>query len=62
MRTTIEIDDRLMAEALRLSGARTKREVVDLALRTLVRHCRQEKLRGLRGLGWKGDLAAMRFD
>jgi Arc/MetJ family transcription regulator len=36
MRTNIEIDDTLMAEALKASGARTKREAVELALRTLL--------------------------
>jgi Arc/MetJ family transcription regulator len=62
MRTNIEIDDRLMAEALKISGARTKRQAVDLALQTLVRLGRQERLRGLRGMGWQGDLEAMRLD
>ncbi len=37
MRTNIEIDDRLMARALRVSGLNTKRAVVEEALRTLVR-------------------------
>jgi Arc/MetJ family transcription regulator len=62
MRTNIVIDDELMDEALRLSGARTKREAIDLALRTLIRLRRQEGLRALRGIGWKGDLEAMRLD
>lgn len=63
MRTNIVIDDALMAEALATSGARTKREAVDLALRTLVRLHRQERLRRLRGaLPWEGDLGALRTD
>ena len=35
-RTNIVIDDALVEKAMRLTGARTKREVVDLALRRLV--------------------------
>jgi Arc/MetJ family transcription regulator len=62
MRTNIEIDDGLMDEALRASGARTKREAVELGLNTLVRLKRQEQLRRLRGAGWDGDLDAMRRD
>ncbi len=63
MRTNIEIDDRLMAEALKLSGARTKREAVDLALQALVRLERQAEIRKFRGkLMWEGDLDAMRTD
>ncbi|NGP52001.1 type II toxin-antitoxin system VapB family antitoxin [Thioalkalivibrio sp. XN8] len=63
MRTNIVIDDKLMAEALRVSGARSKREVVELGLKTLVQLKRQERIRGLRGkLRWTGDLEAMRTD
>jgi Arc/MetJ family transcription regulator len=63
MRTNIVIDDKLMAEALQVSGARSKREVVELGLKTLVQLKRQERIRGLRGkLRWTGDLEAMRND
>jgi Arc/MetJ family transcription regulator len=62
MRTNIEIDDVLMAEALGLSGARTKREAVEMALRMLVDIKRQGELRKLWGIGWEGDLEAMRRD
>jgi Arc/MetJ family transcription regulator len=63
MRTNIVIDDSLMAEALRVTGARSKREVVELGLKTLVQLKRQERIRGLRGkLRWAGDLEAMRTD
>jgi Arc/MetJ family transcription regulator len=63
MRTHIDIDEQLLEEAMRLSGARTKREVVALALQTLVRLRQQEGLRKLRGkLDWQGDLDAMRID
>ena len=63
MRTNIVIDDNLMAEALKVTGARSKREVVELGLKTLVQLKRQERIRGLRGkLRWSGDLEAMRTD
>ena len=63
MRTNIVIDDALMAEAMAATGARTKREVVETGLRTLLRLERQGRARGLRGaLDWLGDLEAMRTD
>ncbi|HWS75151.1 MAG TPA: type II toxin-antitoxin system VapB family antitoxin [Quisquiliibacterium sp.] len=63
MRTNIEIDDQLMKDALRLTGAKTKREAVEMGLRTLLRLRRQEELRRLKGkLHWEGDLGAMRLD
>lgn len=63
MRTNIEIDDRLMSDALRLTGAKTKKEAVEMGLRTLLRLQQQAQLRQLRGkLQWEGDLEAMRAD
>ncbi|HZR02165.1 MAG TPA: type II toxin-antitoxin system VapB family antitoxin [Burkholderiales bacterium] len=63
MRTNIEIDDKLMKEALRATGAKTKREAVELGLRTLIELRRQEQARRLRGkINWVGDLDAMRTD
>ncbi len=63
MRTNIEIHDTLMAEALKASGARTKREAVELALRTLLQLQRQADASCLRGkVKWEGDLDAMRLD
>jgi Arc/MetJ family transcription regulator len=63
MRTNIVIDDKLMKETLRLTGLRTKREVVELGLRTIVRLRKQEEIRKSRGkLKWQGDLDAMRTD
>lgn len=63
MRTNIDIDDNLMADALRLTGISTKREVVELALRTLLRMHRQKEIRDLRGkLHWQGELDEMRND
>ena len=51
MRTNIVLDDTLVEEALRVSGARTRREVVHLALRELVQRHRQRELKRLRGQG-----------
>ena len=63
MRTNIVIDDALMADALQASGARTKRQAVELGLQTLVRLRRQADIRRLRGkLGWEGDLDALRAE
>jgi Arc/MetJ family transcription regulator len=61
MRTNIEIDDEVIAEAKRLTGARTKRETVDLALRELVARHRRLGILELRGrVHWEGDLKASR--
>lgn len=61
MRTNIEIDDALMAEAMTVTGAKTKREAVEASLRQTVRAARQlAALQGLRGIGWDGDLDDMR--
>jgi Arc/MetJ family transcription regulator len=63
MRTNIVIDDGLMKEAMQACGARTKREAVELGLRTLVMLKQQEGLRAFRGkLHWEGDLEALRLD
>ena len=63
MRTTIEIDDKLMKDALRATGAKTKREAVEFGLKTLVRLRAQEKARQLKGrITWEGDLDAMKTD
>jgi Arc/MetJ family transcription regulator len=63
MRTNIVIDDRLIAEAMRLSGARTKRQAVEDSLRLMVKLKRQEQVRQAHGkLKWTGDLEAMRSD
>ena len=57
MRTNIDIDDGLMGEALKLTGARTKREAVHLALQELVARHRQLGILKLRGkVSWEGDL------
>lgn len=62
MRTNIVIDDQLIGEAMAASGLKTKRAVVEEALRRMVALKQQEDLRKLRGAGWNGDLDAMRRD
>ena len=63
MRTNIVIDDQLMTDTLRATGLKTKREAVELGLRTLLRLQQQEAIRRFRGkLRWEGDLEAMRAD
>lgn len=57
MRTNIEIDDKLMAQALRLTGLKTKRAVVEAGLRILIRLKRQEDILHLAGkVQWEGNL------
>ena len=63
MRTNIEIDDALLAEAMAATGLPTKKATVEAALRDLVRRrARLAAFADLRGLGWEGDLDAMRED
>jgi Arc/MetJ family transcription regulator len=62
-RTNIDIDDELIAEAMRKYGLRTKKEAVDLALRRLVGpRLSKELLDSIEGMGWDGDLDQMRND
>ena len=63
MRINIEIDPDLMAKALKASGLKTKKAVVEEGLLLLVRTRAQEPLRKLRGtLLWEGSLDEMRRD
>jgi Arc/MetJ family transcription regulator len=63
MRTNIVIDDELMASALKMTGLKTKREAVELGLKTLIKLKQQEKIRQFRGkLPWQGNLEKMRSD
>ena len=63
MRTNIVIDDKLMSDTLRATGLRTKREVVELGLNTLLGLRHQVEIKKLRGkITWEGDLDAMRRD
>jgi Arc/MetJ family transcription regulator len=62
MRTNIDIDDNLMRQAMRSSGARTKRAVVEEGLRLLIRTRDQRTVRRLRGkVAWEGDLERSRL-
>lgn len=61
MRTNIEIDESLVDEAQHLSGLKTKRAVVDAALRMFVRVQRQKEVLKLAGkVEWVGNLDEMR--
>jgi Arc/MetJ family transcription regulator len=61
MRTNIVLDDELVAEAQRVTGATTKREVVELALRELVDRQKRLGILALRGqVRWEGDLEVSR--
>ena len=63
MRTNVVIDDKLMSQALRSSGCRTKRAAIETGLRLLVQVNSQQKLRSLRGkINWEGNLEEMRPD
>ena len=61
MRTNIDIDDTLMAEALRTHPSATKRALVEEGLRLLIQVRAQTGIRKLRGkVQWEGDLAQSR--
>ena len=62
MRTNIDIDDRLMREAIRRSGAATKRAAVEAGLKLLIQTHSQTAIRRLRGnVRWEGDLNQSRL-
>jgi Arc/MetJ family transcription regulator len=61
MRVTVNIDENLLREAMRCSGARTKKEAVEAGLRALVGIRAQKGMRRLRGkVKWDGDLDVSR--
>ena len=61
MRTNIEIDDKLMSDVLKATGLKTKKDAVELGLKTLIRLNKQENIKKFRGkLQWTGDLDDMR--
>ncbi len=61
MRTNIVIDDKLINEALKLTDIKTKREVVELGLKALIKLKKQENIKQFKGkLKWQGDLDSMR--
>ena len=60
-RTTVDIDDRACAEVMRRFRLATKREAINFALRTLAAEpLSLDEARALRGIGWEGDLDAVR--
>ena len=62
MRTNIDIDDRLMRQAMRSSGARTKKATVEEALRLLVQTRGQAAMKRWRGkIRWEGNLSESRL-
>lgn len=61
MRTNIEIDDKLMKDVMKATGLKTKKDAVELGLKTLIRLNKQASIRKLRGkMQWTGDLDEMR--
>ena len=60
-RTNVVIDTDLMDEAVRLSGLKTKKDVIVCALQELIQQRRRKKLLTIRHAGlWQGDLDALR--
>lgn len=63
MRTNVEIDDTLMAKAMKVSRAKTKREAIERGLKVLVTMEGQQEIRKLRGkVSWQGELDEWRED
>ncbi len=61
VRTNIVLDSKLVEAGLKATGLKTRRELVDFALRELLRHKQQKKLLSLKGkVSWEGDLGEMR--
>ena len=61
MRTNIDIDDDLLEAAMKVTGQTTKHATVEEALRRLVdAHKRHQSIMNSAGLGWDGDLDALR--
>lgn len=61
MRTNIDIDDQLLAQAMEATGLSTKKATVEEALRRLITtRRRRQAIANLAGIGWEGDLDAMR--
>ncbi|MDR1596982.1 MAG: type II toxin-antitoxin system VapB family antitoxin [Treponema sp.] len=61
MRTNIELDDKLVNEAMRISGITTKKALVDKALRQFVDSNNLKELLKYQGTGiWEGNLDEMR--
>ena len=60
-RTNIVLDDKLVQSCLKVTGLKTRRQLIDFALRELLRHENQKKILELRGkINWEGDLDSWR--
>jgi len=60
-KTNVLLDEELVETAKELTGTRFTKDVVDLALRRLVRNVRRRRILRLAGnVTWEGDLSAMR--
>ncbi len=60
-RTNVVLDDSLIEQCQSLTGIRTRRSVIDYALRELLRHGNQKKVLELKGkVSWDGDLSSWR--
>jgi Arc/MetJ family transcription regulator len=63
MRTNVVVDDDLMESALKVSGFRTKKEVIEEGLKLLIQVKRKKEIMRFRGkLKWSGNLDEMRSD
>jgi Arc/MetJ family transcription regulator len=61
MRTNIVVDDKLVEKGMRYTGIRTKKDLVDFALRELIRRKERKRILSLKGkLRWEGNLDEMR--
>ncbi len=61
MRTNIEIDDKLLAEAMKATKISVKKDLVNTALKEMLQKRRIEKFKQLQGKKiWVGDLEKMR--
>lgn len=61
MQTTVELDEALVRETMRLSETTTEQEVIERALQELLRKLKKQQLAALRGqIGWEGDLLRQR--
>ena len=60
-RTNIVLDDELVKDCMNATGIKTKKSLVDYALKELLRKNKQKRLLDLQGkINWKGDLKEMR--
>ena len=61
MRTNIDINDQLIAKAIKLSKSKTKKQVVELALESFIKSIMRRQMLELKGnINWEGDLKQMR--